>query len=62
MSNENSIDAIACLQTIVSYIRGDESLDSAISKLEFIGLDTSSAKKVLYDTPRDNVIKFKKKI
>lgn len=54
------MDATKALAIVVDYIRGNYNLEKAIKELEIIGLDKKSIRKILKDTPRDNIIKFKK--
>ena len=54
------MNATKALEIVVDYIRGNYNLDNAIKELEIIGLDKKSIRKILKDTPRDNIIKFKK--
>tara|TARA_B110000977_G_C10750404_1_gene366610 strand:+ start:181 stop:423 length:243 start_codon:yes stop_codon:yes gene_type:complete len=56
-----NIDATACLQEVVLYIRGDTNLTEATSALYRLGMDKKSAGKVLRDTPRNNIYDFSTK-
>ncbi len=58
MSEDIQLDATACLEEVVSYIRGDTNLREATSALYRLGMDKKSAGKVLRDTPRSNVYNF----
>ena len=58
----NKMDATKALSAVVDYIRGNSNLENAIKELEKIGLDKKSIRKILKDTPRDNIIEFKKNI
>ena len=53
------LDATSCLNIVIKYIRGETNLNEAVCQLDYYGLEKKSAKKVLIDTERDNVIKFK---
>jgi hypothetical protein len=61
MSEEVQLDATACLEEVVSYIRGDTNLREATKALNRLGLDKKSAGKVLRDTPRNNIYNFSTK-
>ena len=56
------MDATKALSAVVDYVRGNSNLENAIKELEIIGLDKKSIRKILKDTPRDNIIEFKKNI
>ena len=58
----NKMDTTKALSAVVDYIRGNSNLENAIKELEIIGLDKKSIRKTLKDTPRDNIIEFKKNI
>ena len=53
------MNATKALEIVVDYIRGNYNLDNAIKELEIIGLDKKSIRKILKDTPRDNIIKLR---
>ena len=58
--DQDNIDATACLQIVVEFIRGNINLEEAKNKLYDLGFDKESAEKVLMDTPRDNLISLNK--
>ena len=61
MSEDIQLDPTACLQEVVSYIRGDTNLREATAALYRLGMDKKSAGKVLRDTPRNNLYNFSTK-
>jgi hypothetical protein len=58
--DQDNIDATACLQIVVKFIRGNLNLEEAKNKLYDLGFDKESAEKVLMDTPRDNIMSLNK--
>tara|TARA_B110000503_G_C6991008_1_gene347338 strand:+ start:528 stop:704 length:177 start_codon:yes stop_codon:yes gene_type:complete len=52
------MDASEVLAIVVDYIRGEINLENATKKLQIIGLNKKKIKKILKDTPRDNIIKI----
>ena len=59
MDQEN-FDATASLRIVVDFIRGNVNIEEAKQKLYNLGLNEESIEKVLNDTPRDNILPFKK--
>ena len=58
--DKHNIDATVTLQIVVEFIRGNINLEEAKNKLYDLGFDNESAKKVLMDTPRNNVVSLNK--
>ncbi len=57
----SELNATACLEEVVAYIRGETNLTEATSALYRLGMDKKSAGKVLRDTPRNNIYNFSTK-
>jgi hypothetical protein len=57
---KDNINALASLQIVLDFIRGNTNIDEAKYKLKILGLDSESAEKVLRNTQRDNVITLNK--
>ena len=59
MDNKN-FDATISLKIVIDFIRGNINLDEAKHKLYTLGLDEKKKKKILMETPRDNIVSIKK--
>jgi hypothetical protein len=55
---KGELDAASCLNIVIKYVRGETNLHEAVLKLDYYGLEKKSAKNILIDTERDNVIRF----
>ena len=58
--NKKNFDPHASLELVVKFIRGNINLEDAKDKLCDLGFNKENVGKVLKDTPRDNLISFKK--